>query len=309
MSAYGDNPDGTARTDYWWNDDPKATADRQRELDSQGLEGKLRGIGHKILGGGGQSRANLDETGLASNQFAEYNQGGVQQLGGEASAQRDYLRRLASGQDSVSAEQLRQGLGQNLSAQQSYAAGASPQNAAMAARTGAMQMGRMGSGLSGQQALAGLQERQNANQQLTNAILQQRGQDMQGALGARQTAVGAYGGGKPDQSWLEKNGPALAAGMAAMSDRRLKTDISDGDAKAKTALEGLKSYAYKYKNEAHGKGDQLGLMAQDMEKAGLGHAVSDTPGGKMVNGAKAALSGLALTAALARRVSRLEGGK
>ncbi len=261
-------------------------------------------------GGQPQQRANLDQAGGASNDFANYNQNQIMGLGDQSQQQRDYLRRLQTGQDSLSAEQLRQSLGQNLAAQRSMAAGASPQNAAMAARTGAMQMGKLGSGLAGQQATAGIQEREAASRALAANLGQQTQANMQGALQGRSNAISAYGGGQIDPSWVDKYSKPVGDTFAALakSDRRAKADIEDGDAKASKMLAGLKAYSYRYKDEKDGKGTQFGPMAQDMERAGLGHAVIDTPDGKVVHGAKAALSGLALTAALARRVAKLEGG-
>jgi hypothetical protein len=259
-----------------------------------------------------ERRRLLYEQAQKSGAFADRGEAGFGQLGGEASAQRDYLRRLASGQDSVSAEQLRQGLQQNLAAQSSFAAGASPRNSAMAARTAAIQSARLGAGMAGQQAIAGLQERQMAHQGLSNMILQQRGQDMNVALQGRQGANAGYGAYTtpmtPEKSDAEKYGPiVLGALTAAMkSDRRAKKNIRGGDREANAAIKGLRAYVYEYKNERDGKGKQLSPMAQDMERAGLGHAVIDTPEGKMVHGAKAATSALGLVAALGRRVERLE---
>ena len=272
-------------------------------------------VGKKIVGMTDESastkkkRSDLDETGLASNQFAEYNQGQYQALAGEAAAQRDALRRQASGQDSLSSEQLRQGLQQNLASQRSMAAGAAPQNAAMAARNAAMNMGRAASGMSGAAATAGIQERQAAQNALSQMILQQRGQDLQGALGSRQNAISGYGGITPEGSTLDKVAPIIKAASdtaAAVSDERGKTGIQPGGDKAARMLDGLKAYSYRYKDASNGAGPQFGIMAQDMERAGLGHAVRDTPNGKMVDAGKAATSSLALTAALAERVKKLE---
>ena len=80
----------------------------------------------------------------------------------------------------------------------------------MAARTAAMNMGRMSTGLAGQQALAGLQERQQAQKALSDLIMQQRGQDMQVALGSRQNANAALGAYKPEPSTAEKVGGFLS---------------------------------------------------------------------------------------------------
>lgn len=260
-------------------------------------------------------RDNLSDTGLASNQFAEYAQGGVQAMTGEAQQSRDYLRKLASGEQSVSAEQLRQGLGQNMAAQRSMAASAAPQNSGMAARTAAMNMGRMGTGLAGQQAVAGLQERQQAQQALANMILQQRQQDMQGAIGSRQNAIAGYGGITPEQSTLEKwaNPVAAGAGAAAkFSDKRLKEDIEDGDTEANKAMKGLRAFTYRYKDSklsTTGGKSELGIMAQDLEKAGLKHAIIETPRGKAVHGAALSTANTAMLSALERRVAKMEGGK
>ncbi|MGE5802943.1 MAG: hypothetical protein ACM358_11875 [Gemmatimonadota bacterium] len=165
-------------------------------------------------------KAMLAQQAGAAGGFADTAQQGYGQLGGEAAAQRDYLGRLSRGEDSVSAEQLRQSLQQNQAAQMSMAASASPQNAASTARLAAILASRQASGMSGAAAIAGLQERQAAHQALANMIMQQRGQDLNAALGSRQTAVSGYGAGmqgQPEKSWLEKYGPVIrdAASFAA----------------------------------------------------------------------------------------------
>jgi hypothetical protein len=256
-------------------------------------------------------RNQLQLQGGAAANFANQGEAGFAAMGAESQGVRDHLGRVARGQESVSAEQLRQGLQQNLSAQRSMAASAAPRDASMAARTAAIQGGRMGMGLSGQQAVAGLQERQNAQNALGQMIMQQRQQDLQAATASRQAAIQANQAITPEGTWKDKWAGAIGTGIgAAMSDKRVKTEIKDGEKDADRVLKGLKAYTYKYKDEKHGKGKQFGPMAQDMEKAGLGHTVIETPQGKAIDGAKAALSGLALTAALAKRVSKLEkGGK
>lgn len=244
----------------------------------------------------------------AQRNYTEQTARGYQALGA--------LQRQASGQDSISAEQLRQGLQQNLAAQRSLAAGASPRNSALAARTAAIQSGRLGAGLAGQQALAGLQERQQAQQQYAQLLQGLRAQDLNATLTSRGTALGGYGAanaGPPPKSFIEEYGPAIqgvaSAYAASKSDRRAKTDIKDGSESANAAIRGLASYTYKYKDERDGKGTRLGIMAQDLEKAGLRHAVIDTPSGKMVHGAHLATANTAMIAALGRRVAELEGGK
>lgn len=254
-------------------------------------------------------RNNLNAQGRAAADFAGQGEYGFGALGGEAQAEREYLRRLASGQESVSAEQLRQGLQQNVALQRSLAAGASPQNAVMAARTAAMQTARLGSGYAGQAAQAGMQERQMAHQALVNAILQQRQQELQAALGSRQNAISGYGGYKPEGSTLDKWGNAIASGaaMAVKSDRRAKKDIRRADRDADDAIKSLRAYTFAYKDARDGSGKQTGVMAQDLERAGLKHAVVDTPSGKYVHGGKLSTANTALIARLGERVAKLEG--
>lgn len=165
-------------------------------------------------------KAMLAKQAAAAGGFADTAQAGFGQLGAEAGVQRDYLGRLSRGEDSISAEQLRQGLQRNQADQISMAAGASPANTAGAARLGAILASRQASAMSGSAALAGLQERQMAHQALANMIMQQRGQDLNAALGSRQTAVQGYGAGQqgaPEKNWLEKYGPVIrdVAGFAA----------------------------------------------------------------------------------------------
>jgi hypothetical protein len=261
-----------------------------------------------------QQRDNLNNQGGMASWFADVGQENYGKTTAEAQQARDYLRGLASGQNSVSSEQLRQGLGQNLAAQRSMAASAAPGSGPMAARTAATQMGRVGAGMSGQAALAGIQERNAAQMALNQAILGARQQDMGVALGSRQNATQAYGGVTPEKSKFEQLMPVLQAGgqaagaVATMSDRRLKEDIEDGDDDANEAMRSLRSYSFKYKNRKHGEGKQVGIMAQDLEKAGLKHAVMETPEGKAVHGGKLATANTAMLAALEKRVAKIEKG-
>ena len=256
-------------------------------------------------------RNNLNQQGQESADFANRGQDNFAGLGVEAFDQREKLRRLAEGQDSYSKEALRQGLQQNVAAQRSMAASASPANAAMAARTAAVNAGRMGYGMSGQAALAGIQERKAAQEALANMIMQQRQQELQAALQGRQNAISGYGGSKPEGSWLDKWGQPVADVTSAVikSDRRAKTEIADAEDKATKAAEALKAYTYRYKDAADGKGQQFGIMAQELEKAGLGSAVIDTPTGKHVDAGKLSTANTAMISALARRVAKIEGGK
>ncbi|HVK83099.1 MAG TPA: tail fiber domain-containing protein [Kofleriaceae bacterium] len=260
-----------------------------------------------------QKRTDLNDQGAAASDFANRSEANFGQLGSALYDQAGQLKRLQSGQDSLSREQLRQGLEQNVAAQRSLAASAAPRDAAMMARTAAMNAGRLGAGMSGAAAQAGIQERRGATEALNNLLMQQRQQEMMAALQGRQNALTAYTGVVPEKNALEKMAPIINAGVglgaAALSDRRLKNGVKDGDDEARSITEGLKSYRFKYKDQKHGKGSQYGVMAQDLEKAGLKHAVVDTPIGKAVDGAKLSTANTALIGALGRRLAKLEGSR
>lgn len=257
-------------------------------------------------------KAMLYDQAKQAGSWANQNQNQVAQNQRTGRIALEGLQRQANGENSVSAEQLRQGLQQNLAGQRSLAASASPQNSAMAARTAAIQSGRLGTGLAGQQAVAGLQERNQAQSQYGSLLGQLSGQANQAAIASRSTAVQGYGSadaGQPEKSNVDKYGNAIVGGLAAIfSDRRLKTDVRDGDAAASQIASALPSATFRYKDPKFGGGDQLGVMAQDLQGVGLGQAVVDTPHGKVVNGAKLATANTAMIGALARRLSQVEQG-
>ena len=165
----------------------------------------------------GQQRKDLNVQGTSAGNFADQGEKGFGALGAEGAEARGYLRDLAMGKNSLSAEQLRQGLQQQLGMQQSMAAGAPSSSAPMAARTAMTGAGRASSAMAGNAAMAGIAERNAAQQAWNQAILGARGQDLQAALGSRQNAIGAYGAVTPDKSTLDKWGNAVttAAGFGA----------------------------------------------------------------------------------------------
>jgi hypothetical protein len=152
----------------------------------------------------------------ASGRFAGQATKGYQALGARGTGALDALQATANGQNSVSAEQLRQGLLQQQGQLQSMAASARPGNSAMAARQAMIQSGRLGAGLAGQQAIAGLQERNQAQQAYGGLLQGLRGQDLQGVLGGRSGALQGYSAanaGQPAPSDLQKYGPMIMGGL------------------------------------------------------------------------------------------------
>lgn len=185
--------------------------------------GQIKSRLEKDFGGGGDDaerrrKALLEQQANAASGFANQGELGYQSLGREMDSVRQRLGEMAAGKNSLVNEQLRQGLQQQQAAQRSMAASASPGNAAMAARTAANNMSRAQYGMAGQASLASLAERMQANQLLGQMGLQQRGQDLQAALGSRGnviTALGAGQQGAPEKSWLEKYGPMIVGGLGA----------------------------------------------------------------------------------------------
>lgn len=155
----------------------------------------------------------LAEQAAAAGDFANQGQLGYGALGRELDSVRGRLGDLAAGKNSLVGEQLRQGLGQQLAAQRAMAASASPNNGVMAARNAARNMAAAQYGMSGQAATAALAERMQANQLLGQMGLQQRGQDLQAALGSRANAITGYGAGQQgerEKGWVEKYGSMFA---------------------------------------------------------------------------------------------------
>ena len=258
------------------------------------------------------ARAGLSTNGRYADNFARQGMTNYGQANEQLGQDNTFLRGLASGQNSISAEQLRQGLQQNLASQQSMAAGAAPQNQAMAARNAAMNMGQAAYGMSGQQALAGLQERQNAMQQLGANLNNQAQMGVAAANGGLGNANNAYAPQiqNPQKSVGQAvfNAAQSAGGAAAMfSDKRLKHDIADGDADARKLREGLKAYTYKYNDPGHGEGKRIGILAQDLQAAGS-RSVFETGKGKAVNGAVLSTENTAMIATLGEDVKQLRAG-
>lgn len=274
-----------------------------------------------------------DPNGLLSREagqagrFADTGEQGFASRGADWNKTMDFLGQQMRGENSLAAEQLRQGLQQGMSQQQAMAAGARPGNQLAASRQAMMNAGQMASGLSGQQALAGIQERNAAANALGNMQGQARQQELQAALQGRQNALAGYG--KIEDARTSRYGATVGApypgditskqdrflgligsGLGAlgmMSDKRLKKDIETVE-DPEEFLEALKAYKYRYKAERHGKGDQFGIMAQDLEKSKTGKAtVVDTAEGKMVDTRKLATALAAASSSMHKRIKKLEG--
>lgn len=96
--------------------------------------------------------------------------------------------------------------------------------------------------------------------------------------------------------------------LSMLSDKRQKTDIEEADPKDLSDFLGkLKESTFRYKDEKHGKGDHVGVMAQDVEKSRVGKTiVIETPSGKALDMKKALGALLAAGAAQEKRLRKLE---
>lgn len=124
------------------------------------------------------------------------------------------LGRQMRGQDSLSAEQLRQSTGRLMGQQQAFASSARPSQSAMAARLASQGTSRLGSALAGQQAMAGIAERNAAANSLGSLLTGGRAQD----IGAWQAGTGNV---------LQNAGMQQAGNLAFLQDK-LQRDLQPG---------------------------------------------------------------------------------
>lgn len=78
----------------------------------------------------------------------------------------------------------------------------------------------------------------------------------------------------------------ITAGVAAFSDMRLKENITQVPKSDLSEMKSyLKAFAFNYKNDKHGKGEWIGVMAQDLEKSKLGKTlvIENEHGEKMID--------------------------
>lgn len=253
-------------------------------------------------------------------------------------AQMQQLQGIAGGQQQGAGElAVQRQVGNALAAQQAGARMARGPNAGLAMRGAANQsaaLGLSGAGM-GQQAAMG-------DQMNAQGLLAQIGaQGRQGDLGVGQLQLGqtqandqyqlgllsqltglsiaqlqaqsaeyAAKMGKPGMA-----GPLIgAAGQigaaAAMSDERLKTEISDAHDDIDEMLEALRPKRYRYKDEKHGAGSRVGIMAQDMERSRAGRdVVRELPDGKALDINAALSAALASSARLHERLRKVETRK
>lgn len=158
--------------------------------------------------------------------------------------------------------------------------------------------------LANQQARAQLQAQQN---QLNAAYTGQSIGLNQGQFAANQAYEAAKQNQAAQQTQLAGNllGAAGQVGAAFLSDKRVKRNIAPSGDEVKKFLDSLEPKKYDYKAGKGTPGKKLGILAQDMEKSGLGKSVvKETASGKMIDNADAVSALLASVADLNKRLKK-----
>jgi len=254
--------------------------------------------------------------------------------------QAQQLQRIASGQQQGAGELAAQRQAQNaMAGQQAMARMAHGGNAALAARGAANNAAGIGLAGAGMSQQAALQDQSAAQQALTGAMGQARGQDQQmqlanldaqlramgmndqARLGYLQQLTGLNAQQLAAQSQAMQTavgqqgllGPLLSAGgqvgaAAAMSDERVKTGVTDARDEVDEMLDQLLPKAYAYKDQSkHGVGRRVGIMAQDMMRSRAGaRVVFQHPDGLALDVNKALSAALASSARLNERLRKVE---
>jgi len=268
--------------------------------------------------------------------------GGIQrslEVRGRQGALADTLEADVRGEGpSVAQQQLKQGGAEAVRAQMGIAAGARGPNIALAGRNAA----QAGADISAKTGAAAAElragEQLAARDRLGQALAAQREQDLgqraqdlgqqsdiRGAkVGMAQARAGVAASNAQARAQLGGGLMKMVGSLGGASDDRLKEDEEDGSADVRTLLEALGRSAgatfdeiepqvFRYtptaaRNIGGDTDKQLGVMAQDVEKAGpVGEAMEvDTPGGKGLAPMESLGAVLAAMADTASRVARLE---
>lgn len=243
---------------------------------------------------------------------------GTQQGAGELAAQRQAQNSLAmqqagarmarggnAGNALLGAQRQMAGIGANAAGQSQQAALQDQQAAqGLLAQVGAQ-------GRAGDLGVGQLQQNQmSINDQAQLQYLSQLTGMDQAQLMAQIQAMQAATQQQGMLGGLLQAGGTLGGAAIMHSDERLKTDVRDGADDVDQALAALRPKSYRYRDEKHGKGERVGIMAQDLEKSKMGRlVVFEAKDGKALDVNKALSLSLAANARLHERVSKLEGKK
>lgn len=244
----------------------------------------------------------------AGKQYAEqsgaqrqaYDQGAAQSMGANAA---DYMQKANQAAQANASAQAglasRQGAREQIKAMRS--AGMNP--AAAAARAG-QASGANYAGTYGQGVQQGVNQYMQGTQQFAGQGAEMAGRQAQG-LQLQMGGAGQMGATAEQKAKNTSN--MLSMGLNAISDEREKTGITSvDDDRISRILAKIDPVKYKYKDETNGQGEQIGVTAQNLEDAGLGGAVEETPDGvKTVNGPKVEMFNLDAIKSLMDKVDKI----
>ena len=198
------------------------------------------------------------------------------------------------------------------------------QNPALLAREAARIAATQAQGAAGQGAALRAQETLGAQEAYADQLARQQTnlmnlEAMKGNIAAGQQQMAfqaAEGASGRRQQLLAGMGAGAATIGAAKSDIRVKKNIEPATAQAKDyldfqyrkMLDQVDPYTYDYKSDEYGRGKQLGVMAQDLEKSPLGKGMVKTKDGKKEINANISTI-LAGQAVLNDRLNKIEGNK
>lgn len=148
-------------------------------------------------------------------------------------------------------------------------------------------------------------QQQQYNKQLAQQDFENRYKKAGGTAGAYQNQAGQFNA--MGQQNAQMFGSILGAGATmAASDERVKEEVEEFN--PSDFLDNITSYKYKYKSpDKHGEGDQVGIMAQDLEKVAPQAISEDSDGTKMIDYSKMGGPMMAALADLSKRVKKVEG--
>jgi hypothetical protein len=127
-----------------------------------------------------------------------------------------------------------------------------------------------------------------------------------GVAGGYNNLASLYG--NQAQNRLNFVGGLIESGAKAISDRNEKKQLEEFD--SSKFLDEITGYRYRYKNpQKHGAGEQVGIIAQDLQKVAPQAVVEDFDGTLMIDYNKLGGSIMAILADMNKRLNKLEDDK